>query len=63
MADGDQTLCSLVAAVGEYAEHLRSHTEVMRNLAASTGELQAAAVDMRQMIAGIAHVLAALDEG
>lgn len=36
------TMRELVGAISEYGEHLRSHTEVMRNLAATTAELQRA---------------------
>lgn len=36
----DATLHELVEATAEYGRHLRSHTEVMKNLAATTAELR-----------------------
>lgn len=42
-----ETLRQLVAAVGEYGEHLRSHTAVMQGLAAATSELHRAASELR----------------
>lgn len=41
------TMRELVGAIGEYGEHLRSHTAVMKNLAATTGELQRATSELR----------------
>ncbi|HKI93539.1 MAG TPA: signal peptidase I [Gaiellaceae bacterium] len=38
-----RTMRELVGAIGEYGEHLRSHTAVMQNLAATTTELRRAA--------------------
>jgi signal peptidase I len=40
----------LVGAVGEYGEHLRSHTAVMENLAATTAELSAATAALRSTL-------------
>lgn len=60
--DVRETMQELVGAVGEYGEHLRSHTEVIRNLAASTAELQAAAFEIRQVLGSLAQVLAAMGE-
>ncbi|MBX6370306.1 MAG: signal peptidase I [Rhodospirillales bacterium] len=57
-----ETMCELIAAIGEYGEHLRSHTEVMQNLASSTGELQAAAQEMRVLLAAITEAIAAAGE-
>jgi DivIVA domain-containing protein len=48
----ETTMRELVAAIGEYGTHLRSHTAVMQNLAATTGELQQATVEMRSAITG-----------
>jgi len=47
-----EVMRELVGAIGEYGTHLKSHTEVMTNLAATTGELQQATVAMRHAIAG-----------
>jgi hypothetical protein len=51
-ADGADTVRSLVAAVGEYGEHLRSHTAVMRALAETTDHLRAVTADMRDVLTG-----------
>lgn len=45
-----EVMRELVGAIGEYGTHLRSHTEVMVNLAATTRELQEATVEMRGAI-------------
>jgi len=45
-----ETMRELVGAVGEYGQHLRSHTAVMQGLAATTAELQGATVQMREAI-------------
>jgi signal peptidase I len=52
--DGDvrETLRELVGAVSEYGKHLRSHTSVMQNLAATTAELHAATEAMRAAVDG-----------
>lgn len=47
-----EVLQQLVGAIGEYGTHLKSHTEVMMNLAATTGELQKATARMGEAIAG-----------
>ncbi len=47
-----EVMRELVGAIGEYGTHLRSHTEVMVNLAATTRELQEATVEMREAIVG-----------
>lgn len=60
--DVHETMRELVGAIGEYGEHLRSHTEVIRNLAASTAELQAAAGEIRQVLGSLAQVLSAIGE-
>jgi cell division initiation protein len=41
-----ETVHSLVVAVGEYGKHLMSHTDVLRGLAATTAELQRAASNL-----------------
>lgn len=56
-ADVSATMRELVGAIGDYGEHLRSHTAVMQNLAVSTGELHSAASEMRQVIAMLTQVL------
>lgn len=61
-ADVSSTMRELVGAIGEYGEHLRSHTDVMKNLAMSTGELHTAAAEMRQVLAALTEVVAALAE-
>jgi signal peptidase I len=48
--DDRETMRQLVGAIGEYGEHLQSHTAVMKGLAATTAELQGATVEMRQAI-------------
>jgi signal peptidase len=54
-AEVTETMRSLVAAVGEYGEHLRSHTAVMQALAETTDQLRAVTVEMRDVLApGIA---------
>jgi signal peptidase I len=50
--DVRETLRELVGAVSEYGTHLRSHTAVMQNLAATTAELQAATRAMRVAVDG-----------
>ncbi len=45
-----ETMRELVGAVGEYGQHLRSHTAVMQGLAATTAELQGATMQMREAI-------------
>lgn len=45
-----ETMRELVGAIGEYGEHLRSHTAVMQGLAATTIELQRATQGLRQTI-------------
>jgi signal peptidase I len=42
----DEQMQELIAAVAEYGQHLRSHTAVMQNLAATTVELKLAAVGL-----------------
>lgn len=54
------TMRELAGAVAEYGEHLRSHTEVMKNLAASTHELTAATGEMRTILAALAEAVARL---
>lgn len=61
-AEVQGTMRELVGAIGEYGEHLRSHTDVMKNLALSTGELHTAAAEMRQVLAALTQVVAALAE-
>jgi len=46
-----QTLSRLLAVVGEYGEHLRSHTAVMQGLAQTTVELQRATEELRRAVA------------
>ena len=45
-----QTVRELVAAISDYGQHLRSHTEVMKNLAATTTELTRATSEMRSAV-------------
>lgn len=45
-AETSETMRELVGAVGEYGKHLRSHTAVMQNLAATTAELSRAAAGL-----------------
>jgi signal peptidase I len=45
-AQSSDTMRELVAAVSEYGVHLRSHTAVMKNLAATTDELRLATARM-----------------
>ena len=42
-----ETMLELVSAIGEYGIHLRSHTAVMQNLAAVTGQLQRATTGLK----------------
>lgn len=46
-----ETMRQLVGAIGEYGQHLQSHTAVMQGLASTTAELQGATVEMRDAIA------------
>ena len=39
-----------VGAIGEYGQHLQSHTAIMQGLASTTAELQGATVEMREAI-------------
>jgi len=55
--DVKDTMRELVGAIGEYGEHLRSHTDVMKNIAASTGELQAATAEMRTVLLALAQAV------
>jgi signal peptidase I len=55
--DVKETMRELVGAIGEYGEHLRSHTDVMKNIAASTGELQAATAEMRTVLLALAQAV------
>lgn len=48
--ESHQTVRELVAAISEYGQHLRSHTEVMQNLAATTAELTLATSQMRAAV-------------
>lgn len=41
-----ETMRQLVGAIGEYGTHLRSHTAVMQNLAATTAELHRATAEL-----------------
>jgi signal peptidase I len=45
-----ETMRQLVGAIGEYGQHLQSHTAVMVGLAATTAELQGATMEMREAI-------------
>lgn len=47
-----RTMRELVGAIGEYGTHLRSHTAVMQNLAATTRELQLATANLRLATGG-----------
>lgn len=55
--DVRETMHELVGAISEYGEHLRSHTDVMKNIAASTGELQAATAEMRTVLMALAQAV------
>ncbi len=55
--DVKDTMRELVGAIGEYGEHLRSHTDVMKNIAVSTGELQAATAEMRTVLMALAQAV------
>ncbi|HVH50948.1 MAG TPA: signal peptidase I [Gaiellaceae bacterium] len=47
-----ETVRELVGAIGEYGTHLRSHTAVMQNLAATTAELHRATAELGSAVAG-----------
>lgn len=47
-----EALHKLLVAVGEYGEHLRSHTAVMKGLAETTAELHRATEELRRTVAG-----------
>lgn len=51
-AGRDATMRELVGAIGEYGVHLRSHTSVMQNLAATTAELHRATAELGSTLAG-----------
>ncbi len=55
--DVKDTMLELVGAIGEYGEHLRSHTDVMKNIAASSGELRAATAEMRTVLMALAQAV------
>lgn len=59
-ADVRETMRELVGAIGEYGEHLQSHTAVMRSLAAATGDLQATTSEMREFLASLTTILRSL---
>jgi signal peptidase I len=61
-SDVKETMRELVGAIGEYGEHLQSHTAVMRGLAAATGDLQATTAEMREFLAGLTSLLRSLVE-
>jgi signal peptidase I len=48
--ENQETMRQLVGAIGEYGQHLQSHTAVMVGLAATTAELQGATMEMRGAI-------------
>jgi signal peptidase len=60
--DVQGTVRELAGAISDYGKHLQSHTEVMKNLAASTGELHAATAEMRELLASLTLVVKALVE-
>lgn len=47
----NETVRELVSAIGEYGTHLRSHTAVMQNLAATTVELERATARLGSVVA------------
>ncbi|GEM_PF-2137188 len=49
-SENRETVRQLVDAVGEYGQHLQSHTAVMKGLASTTAELQGATMEMRDAI-------------
>lgn len=57
-----EAMRDLVGAIGEYGEHLRSHTAVVQNLAEATADLQAATAEMRQFLASLTTLLTTLVE-
>lgn len=61
-ADVKETMRELVGAIGEYGEHLQSHTAVMRSLAAATGDLQATTSELREFLASLTTLLRSLLE-
>lgn len=61
-SDVKETMRELVGAIGEYGEHLQSHTAVMRGLAEATGDLQATTAEMREFLAGLTRLLRSLVE-
>ncbi len=52
----------LADAIGEYDDHLRSHTPVMQSQAASTDALQSAAVEMRALTASLTQAVLKLSD-
>lgn len=60
--DVRETMEQLVGAIGEYGEHLRSHTAVVQNLAETTGELKQATGEMRTFLASLTALLTQLVE-
>jgi signal peptidase len=61
-ADVEETMHELVGAIGEYGEHLRSHTAVMQNLAEVSGELKETTSEMRAFLASLTSLLTRLVE-
>jgi signal peptidase len=61
-ADVRETVGRLVGAIGEYGEHLRSHTEVLKNLAAATAELRGTTVELREFLASLTALLTRMSE-
>jgi ABC-type transporter Mla subunit MlaD len=59
-ADVQETMRDLVGAIGEYGEHLRSHTAVMQNLAEVSGELKETTSEMRTFLATLTTLLTQL---
>jgi signal peptidase I len=54
-AEARDVVDRLVGTVAEYGEHLRSHTAVVENLAATTAELSAAAAALREAVESAQH--------
>jgi signal peptidase len=61
-ADVRETVQQLVGAIGTYGEHLRSHTEVLQNLAAATGDLRGTTLEMRAFLASLTALLTRMSD-
>jgi signal peptidase len=61
-ADVQETLGRLVGAIGEYGDHLQSHTASVKQLAGAAVELRATTVELREFLASLTAALTRLSD-